>query len=765
MVELTAPKESASRKKIDATLANIGWNIDEFSSDCNVFTERSKTKEQARLLGRRPPDYTLYRSNSDEPIAVIEAKRPGQTLGDALGQAIEYAGLLNVPIVFASDGSLTEACFTESKSVLRLDGDLITDLIPEGLLLRFISDGPSIRSPKESSLSRQQLIDVFADANDLLRNEGLREGIERFTEFSNLLFLKLISEMEEDREQRGEQRILESRYCWPYFCNRSAEDMLFYINDTILPRLVNRYNHSGDVFQRKLLITSPATLKRIVDRLSVLTLLSADSDIKGDAFEYFLKNSVTVGNDLGEYFTPRHIVRLMVELVDPRYGETIYDPCCGTGGFLIYAFEHIKRKILPTEEAIEFLRNRTVFGRELTGTAKIAKMNMILTGDGHTNIVQMDSLRYPVREEYDVVLTNYAFSQKTDFAGYYGLRNRNANPVFLQHVIDALKPGGRAAVVVPDGVLFDKRSQYLAVRQNLLRNCDVQAVIKLHPFVFKPYSGQPTSIVLFHKGRPTKQVWFFGVEDDGYKKTGSKFGRSPIKANDLLALRRAWEGKDDTDLSFSVDIAGVIAREYKLTPNPYRPEPDHGDNWLPLGGTQGLCQIIIGKTPSTRDAECWGGSHPWATITDFTSKFVDETTRQITDVAVERVAPPLIPPNSVLLSFKLSIGKTAMTSRPMYTNEAVAALVPRDTRVLPEYLYYILPQLDYSRYRQPATKGDTLNKQSLANVLVPVPSISQQESIINAMRDQDAELAHYQDLVEATSRTRRRFIQDQIQSI
>ena len=184
-------------------------------------------------------------------------------------------------------------------------------------MLRFISEGPNIRSPKESNLSRQQLIDVFADANDLLRNEGLREGIERFTEFSNLLFLKLISEMEEDREERGEQRILESRYCWPYFCKRSAEDMLDYINDTILPRLVNRYNHSGDVFQRKLLITSPATLKRIVDRLSALTLLRADSDIKGDAFEYFLKNSVTVGNDLGEYFTPRHIVRLMVRTGRP----------------------------------------------------------------------------------------------------------------------------------------------------------------------------------------------------------------------------------------------------------------------------------------------------------------------------------------------------------------------------------------------------------------------------------------------------------------
>ena len=93
MVELTAPKESASRKKIDATLANVGWNTDEFSPHCNVFTERAKTKEQARLLGRRPPDYTLYRSDSDEPIAVIEAKRPGETLKEALCQAVEYAEL------------------------------------------------------------------------------------------------------------------------------------------------------------------------------------------------------------------------------------------------------------------------------------------------------------------------------------------------------------------------------------------------------------------------------------------------------------------------------------------------------------------------------------------------------------------------------------------------------------------------------------------------------------------------------------------------
>ena len=765
MVELTDPKESASRKQIDATLVNLGWEIDEFSPDCNVFTERPKTKEQASLLGRRPPDYILYRSQSDDPLAIIEAKRPGKTLGAALDQAVEYAELLNVPVVFACDGSLTEARFVSSKAVLRLDGDLIADLISERLLLRFINEGPAIQSPIEASLSKQQLIDVFADANDLLRNEGLREGIERFSEFSNLLFLKLISEMEDEREQRGEQRILEPRYCWPYFCERSADDMLDYINDTILPRLVNRYNHSGDVFQRKLLINSSAALKRIVDRLSALTLLNADSDIKGDAFEYFLKNSVTVGNDLGEYFTPRHIVRLMVDLVDPRFGETIYDPCCGTGGFLIYAFEHIKRKILATEEGMDFLRNSTVFGRELTGTAKIAKMNMILTGDGHTNILQTDSLSQPVKEEYDVVLTNYAFSQKTDYASYYGLRNRDANPVFLQHVIDALKPGGRAAVVVPDGVLFNDKSQYLKVRQNLLRGCDVQAIIKLHSFVFKPYAGQPTSIVFFRKGRPTKRVWFFSVGDDGYKKTGSKFGRPIIEANDLPALRQAWEEREETELSFSADITSVEEHAYKLIPNVYQLTPERGENWVPLGGPQGLCQIVIGKTPSTRDPECWGGPHPWATITDFSTKIIDQTARQITDKALLSAAHPLIPKSSVLLSFKLSIGKTAIAGRPMYTNEAIAGLIPKDGRVLPEYLYYVLTQLDYRSYQQPATKGETLNQRSLATVLVPVPSIEQQEQIIATMQERDREVNRYRELAEAADQAAESYIQGQIQII
>ena len=403
----TDPKESATRKLVDIILNNLKWSTDESSPSCNVFTERAKTSEQHHALRGYEPDYVLYLSGTDTPIAVIETKRPGESLVKAREKAIRYyATPLKVSIVFVADGSLIETFDLRSGQALICDGEPITSLLPENRLLRFVHEGSEIHTPPAIQHTKQELIEVFNEANSLLRRESLREGIERFTEFSNLLFLKLISEIEHERENQGERRILEKKYCWDAFCQRTPEDMLDYINDTILPRLVNRYNHSGDVFQSELIIASPTTLKRIVDKLSALTLLDTDSDIKGDAFEYFLKNSVSVGNDLGEYFTPRHVVRLMVNLVDPRFGERIYDPACGTGGFLIQAFRHIKDRVQHTKPNLRQLKGRTVYGRELTGTAKIAKMNMIIVGDGHTNVEQKDSLKNPVKLAYDVGRNN-----------------------------------------------------------------------------------------------------------------------------------------------------------------------------------------------------------------------------------------------------------------------------------------------------------------------------------------------------------------------
>ncbi|MFN0157016.1 MAG: N-6 DNA methylase [Bacteroidota bacterium] len=695
MSQLSKPKETATRKRLDSLLTNLGWDTDEASPRCNVFTERPKTADQKKKLGGYEPDYVLYESNTDTPIAIIEAKRSGQSLKKALLQAVElYAKPLDIDIIFVADGAIIESYDRRSKRNLRFDGELVTTLLGEKQLLRFVREGFDVRTPEVVRHTKQQLIGVFSEANDLLRKEGLREGLERFTEFSNLLFLKLISEIEKERENVGEDRILDEQYCWDAFKDKKATEMLDYINDTILPRLVDKYNHSGDVFQQKLAITNAKTLKAIVDKLSKLTLLDTDSDIKGDAFEYFLKNSISVGNDLGEYFTPRHIVKLIVDLVDPVFKDRVYDPTCGTGGFLIQAFRHIKSKVRPTKGNLRIIKEKTIYGRELTGTAKIAKMNMIIIGDGHTNIEQMDSLSAPIKGKFEIVLANYPFSQKTDYSALYGLSTENANAIFLKHIIDALKDGGKAGIVVPEGLLFDETAQSVKVRQILLETCEVLAVISLDGYVFQPYTGQPTSILVFKKGRTTKKVWFFEVTEDGFEKSHRRFGRRPQKKNDIPLLRQLWNDKANSNKSFSVSFETIKKHGYILTVDEYK-KRRRQSGWVPLGD---VCDLVIGRTPSTKNRSYYGGNKLWANIRDISNcegAYLTDTENKITAEAVEHSRAKLVKEGTVLLSFKLSLGKVAIAGKDLYTNEAIAAVIPKDPkRVLPKYLYHILPRLN-----------------------------------------------------------------------
>src|SRR3989344_4431198 len=740
--EFTSPLESATRKKIDLILNNLGWKTDEFGKECNVFTERPRTEEERKKIKQKFPkgkfpDYVLYTSDEFKPLAIIEAKMQGQSLEKALKQAKDYAICLGIKIIFAVDGAIVEARDIRTGYNLKIDGSLITDLINEKTLLRFEKEGAEIFSPEKVTYTKRELIKVFSEANNLLREEGMREGIERFTEFSNILFIKLISEIEDDRENSGEPRRLEKRYCWDAFKNKDGQGILDYINDTILPRLVNKYNHSGDVFQSELKIKNPNNIKKIVDKLSQLQLINADSDIKGDAFEYFLKDSVSVGNDLGEYFTPRHIVKLITALIDPLFKEKVYDPCCGTGGFLIEAFRHIKKKCKQTKENMQTLEEDTVWGREITGTAKIAKMNMIIIGDGHTNINQVDSLEHPIKDKFDVVMTNFPFSQSTKYSHLYGFKNKNANPVFLKHVIDALKnpkdgiAGGRAGVVVPDGLLFDKSKEYVDLRKILLTTCNVKAIIQLDPFVFKPYTGQPTSILIFEKGSQTKKVWFFDVINDGFKKTQSRKGRPSIKDNDLPLLRELCNDRMDSKNSFSVTFDEIKNNNYKLTMNSYKKKAIHK---VPVKLLSQICEYpSIGGTPARNNPAYWDGDNLWVKISDMNRKLILNTDEKITEEGIENSSVKKFQAGSLLFSFKLTIGKVAFAGTELYTNEAISHLVPlnKKDKALLKYLYYILPTIDYVPFAQRATKGYTLNSDTIGDVEIPFPDPKTRLRIIN----------------------------------
>jgi type I restriction enzyme M protein len=232
--------------------------------------------------------------------------------------------------------------------------------------------------------------------------------------------------------------------------------------------------------------------------LDPIALTNIDFDVKGEAFEHFLEQTTSTENDLGEYFTPRHIVKFIVNLVDPKFKETVYDPFCGTGGFLTESFKYIKdNTIIKTPEDEELLKENTIYGREITLNARIAKMNMILQGDGHSGIEKTDSLANPVEGLYDIVITNMPFSLPTTHSNLYqnGLAKNNGDSVCVLHCFNSLKEGGRMALVVPEGFLFRKDSAN--VREFLLKHSKLQAVISLPQGAFLPYTAVKTDVLYF----------------------------------------------------------------------------------------------------------------------------------------------------------------------------------------------------------------------------------------------------------------------------
>ncbi len=188
--------EQEVRYLIDRHLENKGWVLEKSSPKRNVYVESPKTPEQKKALGGRHPDYVLYQSNTDTPIAIIEAKKTGADLQPALAQAIQYAKGLNAPLVFAMNGAYTETRYVPNGKELLLNGQEVRELIREVAALAFIHEenNEAYTLPKEVVVSRKALIKIFHELNNTLRAEGLRAGIERFGEFANILFLKLLSE-------------------------------------------------------------------------------------------------------------------------------------------------------------------------------------------------------------------------------------------------------------------------------------------------------------------------------------------------------------------------------------------------------------------------------------------------------------------------------------------------------------------------------------------------------------------------------------------
>ena len=492
-------------------LLNLGYKLEGPNRNIFLNGECATEYQKEQLQGSRP-DYILYDENSTKPLAVIESKKPCKSLKSALDQAEFYAKKIGCDIVFATDSYIIQSKSLLSNKQLRINGKFLDflDDFPKINILRDLCEKPFLITDEKIIEDKNNLIKLFKYSEKILRNEGIDAGIESIYEFCIILFIKIKSEAK-----------------WNSLSNESGDDLL-----NSYKNIIHSYRKKYPGLFGKVKIKKPTTLEKIIKKLKTINIVDTSMDIKGEAYEHFLKRYSTQNKSvLGQHFTPRHISRLLVHLLDPKYNEKIYDPFCGTGGMLIECYRYI-RKGIKDELQIKHLNQNTLYGQDIgEGVSQLAKMNMILIGDGHSNITQMDTLSSPIESKYDVVITNIPFNLSKESSST-NPTNKSTNELCIDHCINALKENGRACIIIPENLCYNKK--YIEFRKNIIKSINLEAIIRLPRETFKTYTSARTCILYLKKEKDiTKSFSSIDIKNDGYS---SGTWREPIPYNDIPVL-------------------------------------------------------------------------------------------------------------------------------------------------------------------------------------------------------------------------------------
>jgi len=398
---------------------------------------------------------------------------------------------------------------------------------------------------------------------------------------------------------------------WSHFKQMEGGEMLSHVQTKVFP-FIKSVNGKTTTFAKHMsdavfIIPKPSLLVEaisLIDNIYDETEKDVEKgqtfqDTQGDMYEYLLSELKTSGKN-GQFRTPRHIIQLIVELVDPRLGERICDPACGTGGFLLGAYQHILTEHTSEERRFEDengfikgtygdkltndklwdqLKERTFNGFDFDQTmVRIGLMNLMLHGITQPNIDQVDTLSKKYNEDnlYDVSLANPPFKgsiDKGDINEGFSLSTTKTELLFINRIFNSLKMGGRAGMIVPDGVLFGSSTAHKKARQILIDECELQAVVSMPSGVFKPYAGVSAAILVFVKGGQTERVWFYDMEADGYSLDDK---RDKIEQSDLPNILQKWKAREKAKENnrkakhFFVPVDEVKENGYDLSINRYK---------------------------------------------------------------------------------------------------------------------------------------------------------------------------------------------------
>ena len=396
---------------------------------------------------------------------------------------------------------------------------------------------------------------------------GVSNPMDSIEQFSYLLFLKRLDDSEKKREKLAGLRNqtfkpqIEPELRWSHWINFKAEDALKHIREKVFPSL-REMGVEGSSFERymqnaEFKVSKPSTLIEVCNLIDQMKISEQNQDVQGDLYEYLLSKLSVAGRN-GQFRTPRHIIRMMVSMVDPKPNERIGDLAAGTCGFPVNAYQHIlAHHPLDTleQEQRDFLQQHafTAYDNDSGMTMlRIGSMNLMLHGIQHPRFFYTDTLSKGFNDEksLDVVLMNPPFKGKMDESDINPLlptKVKKTELLFLHLILRVLDMGGRCAVIVPDGVLFGSSRAHTDLRKRLIEENRLDGVVSMPSGVFKPYAGVSTAVLLFTRGGTTDRIWFYDMEHDGFS-LDDKRQLTPDQ-NDIPDLLLCWQHRFDTDFT------------------------------------------------------------------------------------------------------------------------------------------------------------------------------------------------------------------------
>jgi type I restriction enzyme M protein len=435
---------------------------------------------------------------------------------------------------------------------------------------------------------------------------GIANPLTAIEQMSYLIFMKRLEDLDTIHKKRSSARkeshksVFEGHEDsrWSYWKHLNAEDMLKHVQNTVFPFIKELHNGDDTLYSRYMkdamfVIPKASLLQEAVAIIDEMNITERNQDTQGDIYEYLLNQLKTSGLN-GQFRTPRHIIRMMVELADPDIGQAICDPACGTAGFLICAYEHILRKYTSSDiiaveedgsvhnlvgdelpkEAHYSLKRDSFFGFDFDSTMiRIGLMNMILHGIERPNIEYADTLskKFQQKAQYAVVFANPPFSgsiDKSDINDAFKLTTTKTELLFLELFYNLLRIGGRAAVIVPNGVLFGSSNAHVQARKMLLEKCQLEGVISMPSGVFQPYAGVSTAVLVFVKGGKTENVWFYEMLRDGFsldQKRGFIDGKG-----DIPDIIQKFKNRQTSEQSVVVSFERIKSSDYSLSLSAYK---------------------------------------------------------------------------------------------------------------------------------------------------------------------------------------------------